>query len=423
MKKLLYISHLYPPVGGSGVQRSLKFAKLLPASGWEPIMLVADARFLNQPKDTSLKRDIPSGQLIYSSFSPDIRWLYKLLWGLKLNIIVNFINRYLMVPDADVLWLPFAKHTIKKVLQQHKIDMLLITAPPYSALLLGLYVKKKYGIDFCVDFRDMWSLGVGKADNPPPKWIKEYENKLEKCILQQAAKVIVVNNKMRETLLLHYPMLSKDKVMSITNGYDEEDFHNSPVHTPSSILHIVFTGSLYGRFQPDIVWKALVSLNNEAAINMDEIRFDFYGKNNAAFILGEYSGHKVIRSCVHIHSYLSHKDSISKICRADALLLLSPPGKGADMDSHSKLFEYMRSGRTILAIIPPQSAGAQILAPCGTAIIADSSNDDAVKKAILQLYIDWKSGSLNPMPDYKYISQFERKELTGKLAQFLDTSP
>lgn len=416
MKKLLYISFLYPPVGGSGVQRSLKFAKYLPAFGWEPIMLVADARFLKQPKDESLKNEIPREQVIYSAFSPDIRWLYKLLWGLKLNRVVNFINR-MMIPDADILWLPLAKLAVKRILRQHKIDMVFITAPPYSGLLLGLHIKKHYGIEFCVDFRDMWTLGVGRADNPPPSWIRHWEAKLEERVISHAKKVIVVNDSMKQKMLEHYPHLALSNVQSITNGFDEEDFPVAKHHQPKQYLNIVFTGSFYGRFQPDMVWAALVALFKEAKITPADIRIDIYGKNNSSFVLGAYAVSKDIRSCVRIHPYLSHKDSVNKMSMADALLLLSPSGVGADMDSHSKLFEYMRSGTTILAVIPPQSAGAQILAPCGTAIIADSADQEAVKQAILSIFSAWKDGSPTPQPNTSYIAQFERQALTRKLAQ------
>ncbi|MDD2228624.1 MAG: hypothetical protein PHY48_04350 [Candidatus Cloacimonetes bacterium] len=422
MKKLLYISYLFPPVGGSGVQRSLKFAKYLPEFGWEPIMLVANHRFLKQPKDYSLLTEVNPKQARYKTFMPDVRWMYKLLWGLRLHKVVDWINRYCFIPDADILWLPFAKRKLNQVLREHKIDMVFITAPPYSVLFLGEYIKKKYGIDYCVDFRDLWTLGVGVADNPPSKRIMYKTSSWEKNILMQAKQVVYVNDTMVEKALQAYPFLNRTKLSSITNGYDETDFTDALVYVPRDKMHIVFTGSLYGRFQPDCIWQATTELVESGNLSADKLCFDIYGANTPSFVLGSYAGNPTITSMVNIHGYLAHPQSINRICSADALLLLSPVGKGSDAESHSKLYEYMRSERPIWAVVGLKSIGAEILQQSGTSFIADSSSLAAIKYTLLLLYDKWKAGELHVLPDTEYISSFERRALTAKLAQVLDSA-
>jgi len=420
MKKLLYISYLFPPVGGSGVQRSMKFAKYLPQFGWEPVMLVANHLFLKQPKDNTLCHDVCVRS--YPCFSPDIRWLYKLLWGLRLHWLVDAINRNCLLPDPEVLWLPFAKHGVKRVLREHKIDLVLITAPPYSALFLGAYIKKHYGIDYCVDYRDLWVLGVGRADNPASKRVQILEQKWEANILAGARQVICVNELMAAKLADKYPQLRRSKATGITNGYDESDFIPMPQYKRQAKMNIVFTGSLYDRFQPDIIWEAVSALISEGLLPEEDISIGIYGKNSPAFVLGRYANDPTISRVVSIHSYLAHKDSIEKICTADALLLFSPSGKHSDTDSHSKLFEYMRSYRPILAVINPNSIGADILKPCGTCIIANSASLKSIKDAIIQLHNAWKMNEQRFNPDYNYVSRYERKAITVKLAIVLDNA-
>ncbi|MDY0151350.1 MAG: hypothetical protein RBS43_03665 [Candidatus Cloacimonas sp.] len=422
MKKLLYISYLFPPVGGSGVQRSLKFAKYLPEYGWEPIMLVANHRFLKQPKDYSLSQDIDPKLIIYRTFSLDIRWFYKLLWGLKLHKLVNLLNSNFLIPDPDIMWLPYAKYALKRIFKEHKIDLVFITAPPYSSLFLGDYVKQRFGVDYCVDFRDLWTKGVGRADNPPPQHIQAKEKEWEKQILIQAKQVLCVNEAMVSKLQQFVPEILRNKFSGITNGYDDTDFASAPAYKRQNEMHIVFTGSLYGRFQPDIIWQALSELIEEGKISAHKIRFEIYGANSPNFVLGRYAADSAIKSIVKILAYLPHHTSIEMICLADALLVLSPVGNGSNTDSHSKLFEYMRSERPILAVVDLHSIGAQILRKSGTSFIADASSCTAVKATIHEMYIKWENAELYVNPDIAYINSFERKALTAKLASVLNSA-
>ncbi|MDD4309169.1 MAG: glycosyltransferase [Candidatus Cloacimonetes bacterium] len=450
MKKLLYISYFFPPVGGSGVQRSLKFTKNLPLSGWQPIVLMADHRYLKQPKDYSLCDDEARNTIVYNSFSPDLRWIFKVLWGLHLHSIVNFITRKLILPDPELLWLPFAKKTIKQIFKQHTIDLVLITAPPYSPLFLGQYIKKHYHVPYVVDFRDMWTMGVGRLDAPLSKRISANEKSWEKKVITQAKAVVVVNQFMANKLSHSYPELAASTFTAITNGYDEDDFTDimaslkdsyeqelptlsntakqgltrdeSSVPSLCKPMHLVFTGSFYDRFQPDILWEALHQLVTENKIKQDSLMIDIYGKNNPHFVLGKFVNNPIINTMVQIHGYLPHHESIAKICAADALLLFSPPGPGADMDSHSKLFEYLRSGVPILALVAIPSAGADILKKCHCSFIANSASIAAIKFVIAELLQQWQTGKLALETDWAYVSSFERRALTAKLARVLDSA-
>ena len=148
MKNVLLIFYYFPPAGGSGVQRGLKFAKYLPEFGFRPVILCADYRILKQPRDYTLLRELPDKVKIYRSFTLDINWFYKLLWGLKLNKIVNFLRRNVFIPDGEILWLPFAIHKLKKIMATNNINQVLVSVPPYSLIFLAKYLKKHYQIKY-----------------------------------------------------------------------------------------------------------------------------------------------------------------------------------------------------------------------------------------------------------------------------------
>ncbi len=423
MKKLLYISYLFPPVGGSGVQRSLKFVKYLPEYGWESIVLTANHRFLNQPKDFSLSLELPNNQVIYNSFAPDLRWLFKLLWGLRLHKIVSFLQRCILIPDPEIIWLPFAKLTLKRIFDEHKIDFVLITSPPYAPLFLGEYVKKRYGVDYCIDFRDPWTSGVGRLYNTPPAWIGKIEKKWEKRIISQAKSIVCVNEAMVEELHKDYPEIPDTKLHSVNNGYDEEDFRdNVSSETNGNKLRLVYTGAFYDLRQPDIVWQAISELVTDGRIDKNKISIEVFGKNNPLFVLGSFQNNSLIKAIVQTKQYVSHSKSVHEILKADLLLLFSGSGSSERMNSPAKLYEYMRSAKPIFAIIDPLGIAAKILAPAETCVIADSSSVEAIKTAFSLLYEKWENGNLAYSPNWDYIKSFERHKLTAKLANLLAIS-
>jgi glycosyltransferase involved in cell wall biosynthesis len=421
MRNLLYITYHFPPTGGSGVQRGLKFAKYLPQFGFRPIILCADYRCLKQPKDYTLLKELPSSVKIYRTFTLDLNWFFKLLWGLKLNKVVTFFQRCILIPDTEVLWLPFAFFKLKKILATNHIDLVLITAPPYSPLLLAKYLIKHHQLKVCVDFRDPWSFGIGRKYLKPPSWIATKENNWEKDIITLADKIICVNDKMVDEFRRLYTKIPADKFCSITNGYDESDFQVSLKTARSDKLNIVYTGSFYDSLQPQILWQALLELIDKGDIDPHKIAFHIYGKNSQNFVLGKYQQDNRIRSMVHFYGYVDHKYSIRILQTADLLLLYSGYGKAQRTLSPAKIYEYLRSGKPVFAIIDPESSAADILLPANTIFLANSASLISIKNTLSELYTKWKHGNLKVEPNWDYIRKYERKALTYQLAEVLSS--
>ncbi|MEN6445215.1 MAG: glycosyltransferase [Candidatus Cloacimonas sp.] len=419
MKNLLYITYHFPPTGGSGVQRGMKFAKYLPQFGFNPIILCADYRCLKQTKDYTLLKELPLSIKIYRTFTLDANWFFKLLWGLKLNKVVTFLQRCILIPDIEVLWLPFAFLKLKKILATNHIDLVFISAPPYSPLLLTKYFKHRSQLKVCADFRDPWSFGIGRKFINPPKFIKKKENQWEKEIVTLADKIICVNNKMVDEFRQLYNKIPEDKFCCITNGYDELDFQVSLKTSKSDKLNIIYTGSFYDSLQPQILWQALIELINKEEIDPHKIVFKIYGKNSPNFVLGKYYQDNRISNMVHFYGYVDHKYSIKSLQTADLLLLYSGFGKTQRTFIPAKVYEYLRSGKPIFAVIDPLSASSEILLPGNTTFLADSSSCNSIQDTFLNIYKNWEQGNLKVEPNWDYIKNFERQTLTAKLVEIL----
>lgn len=418
MQKVLYIVYYYPPIGGSGVQRGLKFSKYLPEFGWESIILTPYPRLVKHPKDKSLLRDVLPDQEIYRTVTLDASWLFKIFWGLRLPQIVTWLSYHVFIPDAHILWLPFARLKIRKIMREHKIDLVFISGPPFSSLLLGKYIRARYSIPHIVSFRDDWSQGQSRWDNPPPESFRRKESQMEHGVLRDANHIVVVNNAYKRDFLNLYPDLQADQISVITNGYDESDFQLKigPRKTELDKLQIVHAGVLFGRRHPAKTWQALINLTRSGAIDPEKISFHLYGHNFASFVFKGFETDPTISKLVHLHPYLPHGEMTPIILQADALWLFSGPGAKSDAELPGKLFEYLRSGKPILAVIHPAGVCARELEKSGLGFIANNEDVHSIEEQLLRLYRKWESGNLLMNPDWEHIRSFERRALTQRLA-------
>ncbi len=422
MRKLLYIVYYYPPIGGSGVQRGVKFSRYLPEHGWESIILTPHPFLLKYPKDPSLLDDIPKSQKIYRSFVLDARWLFKILWGLRLPGVVNWLRYHVFIPDPEILWLPFARLKLRKILRKEKIDLAIISGPPFSPMLLGKWIQRKYKIPYVLDFRDDWSQGQSRQDVKPPEFFRRKESILERDALVNANHIVLVNSVYKQDFLRLYPELSPDSFSVITNGYDETDFAGiTPSgQTDPGMLRVVHAGVLFGRRHPAKTWQALVNLARTGKIDPERIRIRVYGYNFGSFVFKGFQNEPVIRQIVRMHPYLPHKDMIPVMMGADVLWLFSGPGAKSEAELPGKVFEYMRCGKPILAVINPRGVCAEVLSPSGLAFIADNEDVSSIESNILKIYQLWEKGNLVARPDWNHIQSYERRTLAAKLAKVLD---
>ncbi|GMQ63092.1 glycosyltransferase [Vallitalea maricola] len=406
-RKVLMVANQFPPMGGSGVQRSVKFAKYLPEFEWEPIVFTRESN--KGLIDESLLQDIPKNLKVIRTKSYDLNEL-----GKPFNLVGKFISRKILIPDGDKIWYEKNKDILLEYIKGNDIDVLYTTSYPYSDHLLGLYVKKHIpDLKWVVDFRDEWCNNPYILDMGYSKSRMDKERRMEREVVGNCDYFITNTPLMLKNFLKDYNI--EDKSYVIPNGYDEEDFCNfSKEYIKRDKLIITYSGSMYGRRKPDYFLQAVNELINEQKIEKDDILIRFIG-NIPNKKINEINDTYSLDGVVKYLPYMEHKKSIEKLIESDILLFIIGEGKGAENFYSGKVFEYMNTNRPILALVPPKGVAADVIRETNTGYISETTNVSNIKDLMFKLYTDWKNNTIQIQPNWDRIKTFERKELTKQL--------
>lgn len=400
-------------MGGSGVQRSVKFVKHLRSFGYEPVVFTREEG--NMPlKDETLLKDIPQGVKIYKTKPYELPELQGVL-RIPGKVLGKFV-----IPDTARLWMHFSKKKVLEVIKNEGIDLIYTTSAPYSDHLLGLYIKEKMpDIKWVVDFRDEWTNNPYTLDNPYNPIRTNIEKKMESKVLATADMLITNTPVMRENFVRNHN-LKGDNFYVIPNGYDTEDFkgmdcENKPCNDR---LTMVYTGALYGRRKPDTFFEALKQLKAEGSIDGSKILVKLIGNYHKDKLQAQIDSYGLTEQ-FEIVGYVPHDVCIKHQIQADVLVLIEGSGRGANAFYTGKIFEYMNTNRPVLAILP-EGAAAELVKQSKIGIVANTDKVDEIKHIIKDYYDKWVSGTLDFEPDRNVIEGFERKKLTEKLAEIFD---
>lgn len=433
-KKVLIISYYFPPSGGPGVQRVLKFVKYLREFGWEPVVLtVSDADY--PVRDDSLFAEIPAGVRVYRSRILEPYRLYRMLTGRKRDESVDiatvgmneherkkiserlseWLRACFFVPDARVLWLPFAIRLGRKIIREEKIDILLSSAPPYTTHLIGLKLHRCSGLPWVADFRDSW-IGWVSAPQWRPGASRAIEKKMERAVLAEADRVLTVSNGVKEDLLSRQPELDDARWRLLLNGFDAADFADVKLKTKPDKLTITYLGSLYGSRNPDSLLQAVELLQEAGDASVNKITFRFVGRISAPII--ERIKSSPAAAMFELVPYVPHEESVSYLLASDVLLLIiddTPASRGI---LTGKLFEYIGAGKPILALAPDGEAASLILQH-KLGWVAPPNDVQKIKQTLLTITEAGTDSGGNQLNEAMR-KQFERKEQTRQLAAIMD---
>ncbi len=433
MPRVLITTYYFPPAGGAGVQRTLKFVKYLREFGWEPVVLTArDADY--PARDETLIAEIPEGVKIYRAplFEPyrlyrrftgksadaatdiatltrDARGAQK--WSERLS---EFIRAALFVPDARMTWLCPAFYLGRKILQAEKIDLLFSSAPPYTTHLIGRRLKRASGLPWVADFRDSW---IGWLSTPPwrPAPARALEFRMEKNVLAQADRILTVSAGVEEDLLSRHPELRDARWRCLPNGFDAADLAGIQPKAKTPGFTLIYTGSLYGNRNPRSLLRALEQLLAESFAPLERLHIRLVGRSGEA-ILQEIAASPAGRFFEYI-PYVSHAESLQYLLAADAALLIiddAPANRGI---LTGKLFEYIGARLPILALAPEGDASALIRQHhLGYALQPGDSEGIA---AILRRLLQEEDQTVRQEGEAAR-SLFERREQTRQLAALFD---
>ncbi len=409
MKKVLMISYLFPPMAGGGVQRSAKFAKYLPQFGWKPHVLTTNR--VSRIQDKSLLQELSSAMEIYRtrSLEPTRILARPPLRG------KSFVDSWLFLPDDKIGWIPFALKAAAKIIRKEDINVVFSTSGPYTSHLIGYFLKKRFKIPWIADFRDPWSTD---PDLRCPTIIHRYaQRKLEKIVVQNADSIITVNEPLRESLIRSHA-LPDYKVSSIPNGYDAEDFEGI---TPRAFdaFTIVYTGSFYAGRSPRGFFEALHEIMTKTPELRWSLKFIYVG--SSIKLVQKMAKEFEVQDLVKIAGYLSHKEALSYVLGAHILLLVVRGDSLGPFVSTGKIYEYLYARKPLLALAPPESPAAQLIKQTKSGTIVRPSDVLAIKDAIYKFYNDYQNGNLETSAASAVIEGFNRKRLTRKLAEVLNS--
>lgn len=413
-------------MGMGGSQRSSKFVKYLPAYDWEPIVLtVKDVRYY--ALDDFLLDDIKNRTVIRTESFDPLRLLNRLGSGRTKNKtennvskghskILNFINQsifsWLCLPDSKILWLPFLLISAFKTFRKHDIGVVYTTSPPHSAHLAGVILKLFKKVTFVADFRDDWA---GGESQPSPTIVHDFFNRLlEKIVLKTADIVISMCDPLTKNLFKKSGRWSdQNKFITVTNGYDCEDFL-SVLNQPTSLkFTITHGGSISKVSDPDPFLQAVSMLFDEKPDLKEEIQVQFFGTDlfgRFDYLINKYNLQKYISPV----SYLSHPEVLKKIMQSHVLLLTINRTTQEEIIT-SKVFEYLASGKSIL-LISEKGEVARMVKNLNRGTVIDPEDIIGIKDAIFDFYQKYKNRRLN-FAEPLSIKQYDRKLLTGKLAE------
>jgi glycosyltransferase involved in cell wall biosynthesis len=403
------VAYYYPPLGGIGVHRTLKFSKYLPEYHWEPVVLtIRPGKGLLM--DPSLEQEIPAEAQIFRT--PSLSLPLWLPWRVR-----NFISRWIFVVDEQLGWLPYAVRAGRRILQASPCQVIYTSSSPYTDHLIGYRLKKRLGVPWVADFRDPW---VGNfAIRIPTRFHRYLVSVLERRIVHLADRVLVVNEPTRGAFLQRYPGLEKDKFQAIPNGYDADDFEAlSPLNPLADQFLLVYSGSFYGeRRTPRFFFEALQNLIGSSAIPEQAIRVRLVGNAGKATLqMIESMG---LSGVVEMSGFLPHREAIAQLLAADALLLVVGAGMSSESVLPGKIYEYLASGKPILGLVPP-GVSADLIREAGAGVVVDPQDVQGIAAQILNLYERWKKGTLNVQSDPQVVERFSRRSLTSQLADVLD---
>ncbi len=417
-KKLhaLFIAYYFPPMGLSGVQRSLKFVKYLPSFGWDLSVLTTDAPAYYAFDETLLDDVDPETTRIYRT-SPDISRFAKPKSGNTIAYPNRFSQKMKRIalqtifqPDSRISWKKQAVALGEKILAENDIQTIFATAPPFTDFLVAGELAKKTGLPYVLDYRDLW------IDNAYYYYVtpfhKSYALELETKALTYAKRIIVINRFMKERLLQRYKFLSHEDISIIPHGYDEEDFTPFRGIKPDpDYFTITHSGLFPDDLTPKYFLKALAIYLKKNDVAKKKIRANFVGLMRKSHL-------KLIKklnledNCL-IKGYVSHSESVREIMASDALWMMAPN----EIVTPSRVYEYLGARKPILISIPEGNM-RQIVLDSEAAIATKPHDVKEIVEAIDMLFNAWKTGTL-PKPHLDYAENFERRKLTDMLSREL----
>jgi glycosyltransferase involved in cell wall biosynthesis len=424
MKRVLVIAYYFPPMGFSGIQRTLKFVKYLPEFGWNPTVLTVtphayfafDDTFLDElaGKPVEIWRTEPGG--IFSAMK---KRRTVSLSNERLRKILNRISQFFFIPDNKVGW----RRQVRKFLAGKDLshyDIIFATAPPFTDHLIGAELKERHGIPLVLDFRDAW------VEYPYHKywtsWHRRRHVELERGVVRAADAVITTNRYVRDLLIARQESPdAASRIHVITQGFDPADFRTPTVANVPELDHatinFVYTGIFYEDRDPLVLYRALAAIRTRRPEIYRRMKFYMVGYMQEEY--QEMARTMGVDDRIVYCGYVEHHIAVEWVRRADVLWFnIGAQHKGYETVSPGKAFEYLGSRKPIVAILPENQI-REILSGFSHTFIVDPDDHEHLAEVLIDLTERHERGTL-PEGDPEAIALYDRKRLTGELARIFE---
>ncbi len=450
-KKILYIAYYFPPLAGSGVQRTLKFIKYLPMYDKLPIVVTVKEGH-NFAYDENMIKEVPNSVKVYRSNSGETLWLRKKIEGFN-KILVSIKKKYTVrdrkqkkieqsvdidnrnstnnitikdnifkyleynyyIPDTKIRWYKNAvKDILERVLKEEEVDLIFSTSAPYTDHLIALEIKKKTNKPWVVDLRDPW-VGNKFIYERYDEKRKEKERKLEEEVIKYADKVINVTENITNDYIARYPQF-KDKFITITNGFDISDKVEENIESEKFIIN--YSGIVTDGQSPEIFLKAVEELVLKDSNFKNDLLINFTGT-----IVDKYMylfDNSNIKDNVKINSYQPHNTVLKEMKKASINLLILPNTEESKGIYTGKIFDYILSEKPILAIMPLGGVASDLINSKKIGVAVENNDLNGTRDFIEKTYLAWRNGENLNTSAINICNEFDRRILTKKLSLLFD---
>ncbi len=430
MKKVLIITYYWPPGGGAGVQRWLKFARYLPEYGWMPIIYTPSNPEYPE-EDNTLMKNMPKRKIVviknpiwepykfYKIFAGKKKsekiqagFLKESPVGSRAEKFSRWLRGNLFIPDARKFWIKPSIRFLTKLVKSNKVDLVVSTGPPHSMHMIALGLKKRINIKWIADFRDPWTGIYYFKDLSLSKYARKRHEKLEKTCLNKADKIIAVGNTMKSD----FEKITSTPVEVITNGFDHADYQNIAPQKAGK-FNLMYTGSFLPDQNPPELWEALSEMLKEDKRLEQQLELSLIGKTDLSVINNiEKAG---LKNYLQLKQYVPHKEIPHLHQKAALLLLCINRVENASYIITGKVFEYLASGKPVLAICPENSDVAEIIRETKSGWVIPFNEKELLKKVLKDAFKKYIENQLAVKP--QKIHLYSRKELSRKLSSLLNS--
>ena len=423
MKRVLFVSYIFPPMVAGGALRVGQFAKYLPEFGWQPTILTVPFSS-STAVDLRAVNELPDAVDVLRAYCPVDRAVPRGSGGPRrglkgaLNRVARGVTRFSSLPDRQVLWYPRAMRAGREALQAKAHDAVLATYRPATNFLVGARLARAFRLPLVLDYRDLWS------DNPLIPWASPFHHwicrYLECKWVRQAAKMIGVSPGMQRFLAERHGRPPED-VFNVTNGFDPVDVtkvqDRRDGNDAKRPFRLCYTGSVYGPYKLETFAHAVRDLAAKGTLTPETFRIQFIGK------LSPDEPHlwgipEFVDACPPV----AHHEVFEALATADAMLMIEAPGYWAEYSYAVKIFDYLLTGKPVLGLVEAHGNSGRLLQSTGVGYVAHPYDRTAIAETITRL-IATKGSVPHPVDiDREPLHAFNRRVLTERLAEVLDAA-